>query len=131
MLTIFEKILLGHLVGDYLLQPRKMAIRKSAKGFGGFIWCLVHCVIYTLVVCLFTSTSDFTKIILIFLSHFPVDRWSLAGKWLGIIKGHDFVSAYRSKDKYHEIYLSFSTIVYVVVDNTIHVLLMATIFNYL
>jgi hypothetical protein len=129
MLTIFEKILLGHLVGDYLLQSKKMAIEKSTKGLNGLMWCFFHCVLYTLVICLFTSTTEPIKIFLIFMSHFPVDRWSLANKWLKIIRGRNFMTAYKSKAEFHEIDLSFSTIVYVVVDNTIHLLLMAIIFN--
>ncbi len=64
------------------------------------------------------------------MSHFPIDRWSLAGKWLQLIKGRDFFAAYHSKAEFHEIDLSFSTIVYVVVDNTFHLLLMAAIFLY-
>lgn len=131
MLTIFEKILLGHLIGDYLLQSKKMAIAKSVKGVNGLMWCLAHCALYTLTICLFTATSDFIKIILIFLSHFPIDRWQLANKWLKIIKGRDFKSAYKSTARYHEIDLSFSVIVYVIVDNTIHILLMSAIFSYL
>jgi len=131
MLTIFEKILLGHLVGDYLIQSKKMALAKSAKGINGLMWCLAHCGLYTLTICLFTATSDFPKIILIFMSHFLIDRWSLASTWLKIIKGRDFISAYKSTAKYHEIDLSFSTVVYAVVDNTIHILLMSAIFNYL
>lgn len=131
MFTIFEKIILGHFVGDYLLQSKKMAIKKSQKGLIGFIWCLIHCLIYTLIICLFTSTIEPIKIGLIFLSHFPIDRWSLASKWLKIIKGRDIKEAYNSKLLYREIDISFSAIVYTVVDNTIHILLMAAIFNYL
>ena len=130
MFTIFEKILLGHLVGDYLFQPKKMAIEKSAKGLNGLMWCLLHCLLYTTIICLFTSTVTPIKMFLIFMSHFPVDRWSLASKWLKVIKGRDFMIAYKSNAEFHEIDLSFSTIVYVVVDNTIHMLLMAAIFNY-
>lgn len=130
MLTIFERILLGHLVGDYLLQSKRMAIEKSSKGLAGLIWCLLHCLLYTAIICLFTSSTEPIKILLIFMSHFPIDRWSLASKWLKIIKGRDFMVAYKSKAEFHEIDLSFSTIVYVVVDNTIHILLMAAIFNY-
>lgn len=130
MFTIFEKILLGHLVGDYLLQSKKMAIEKSAKGINGLMWCLLHCLIYTAVICLFTSIINPIKIFLIFMSHFPIDRWSLASNWLEIIKGRDFMVAYKSKAEFHEIDLSFSIIVYVIVDNTIHILLIAAIFNY-
>jgi len=131
MITIFEKIVLGHLVGDYLLQPKKMAVLKQTKGLNGLMWCLAHCLIYTLVICLFTSTIEPIKVILIFISHFPIDRWSLANKWLKLIKGRDFMKAYQSKEKLHEIDLAFSTIVYVIVDHTFHLLLMWAIFNYL
>jgi hypothetical protein len=130
MLTIFEKILLGHLVGDYLLQSKKMAICKSAKGWPGLAWCLAHCLIYTLVICLFTDTAEPLKIGLIFMSHFPLDRWSLASKWLKLIKGRDFMTAYQSKEEFRDIDLSFSTLVYAVVDNTFHLLLLAAIFNF-
>ena len=131
MLTIFERIILGHLVGDYLLQPKKMAITKSARGIKGVIWCLAHCLVYTSIICLFTETTDYLKISLIFLSHFPIDRWSLASYWLRVIKGRDLMTAFKSKTEFHEIDLSFSIIVYVIVDNTLHLLLMAAIFNYL
>jgi len=130
MFTLFEKILLGHLLGDYLLQPKKMAIAKSAKGFTGLSWCIVHCLIYTACICLFTGAFTPLMAGLIFLSHFPIDRWSLANAWLRLIKGRDFISAYKSKLEFHEIDLAFSTIVYTVVDNTLHLLLMAAIFNY-
>ena len=131
MFTIFENILLGHLVGDYLLQSKKMALIKSAPGLNAFLWCLLHCLLYTLSICLFTGTTNLLKISLIFMSHFPIDRWSLASKWLSLIKGRNFMTAYQAKDKYWEIDLSFSTIVYVIVDNTMHILLMAAIFKYL
>jgi len=131
MFTIFENILLGHLVGDYLLQSKKMALIKSAPGLNAFLWCLLHSLLYTFSICLFTGTLDPLKISLIFLSHFPIDRWSLASKWLNLIKGRNFLTTYQTKDKYWEIDLSFSAIVYVIVDNTMHILLMAAIFKYL
>ncbi|MFH0779987.1 MAG: DUF3307 domain-containing protein [Parcubacteria group bacterium] len=129
MLTIFEKILLGHLVADYLLQPEKMAVQKSAKGIKGLLICILHCVIYTVTICAFTSTAEPLKIGLIFLSHFPIDRWSLASQWLKLIKGRDFIAVYQNKPQYKEISLSFSTLVYAVVDNTWHLLFLALIFQ--
>jgi hypothetical protein len=80
MLTIFEKIILGHLVGDYLLQSKKMAVHKSQPGFNGLLWCLAHCILYTLTISIFTTTTDPLKITLIFLSHFRL----IAGHWLSI-----------------------------------------------
>jgi len=127
---MFVQILLGHLVADYLLQPKKMAIAKSEKGINGLKWCLVHCLIYTAIICLFTFTFNPLIIALIFLSHFPIDRWSLASKWLKMIKGRDFAEAYRSKKEYHEIDFGFSISVYIIVDNTLHLLLLSAIFSF-
>ena len=127
--NLFIKILLGHLVGDFLLQSREMAIRKTEKNWVGFIWCFVHSLIYTLTICFFLQTINPLIIFLIFISHFPIDRWSLANKWLKLIRGRDFFSAYHSKEKYHEIDLIFSCIVYAVADNTIHLILLYLITN--
>jgi hypothetical protein len=128
-LTMLEKIIIGHYVGDFLFQPKTMALKKSSPGSTGLAWCLVHCLIYTAAVCLFTSTVQPLKIGLIFLSHFPVDRWSLANYWLQLIKGRNLLKAYESRDKYHEIDLAFSALVYERVDSLIHILLMLPIFN--
>jgi hypothetical protein len=125
---MFELILLGHLVADYLLQPKKMAVTKSEKGIRGLMWCVLHCLIYTVIVSLFTLTFSPIIVTLIFLSHFPIDRWSLASKWLKMIKGRDFVETYLTRPEHYEIDLSFSIVVYTVVDNTLHLLLLWAIF---
>jgi hypothetical protein len=129
MTTIFEKMIIGHLVGDYMIQSKKMALLKSNKDLNGLMWCISHCVLYTLSICIFTQTTNPIKIFLIFMSHFPIDHWSLASKWLKLIRGRNFVDAYKSNSEFREIDLAFSTIVYVVVDNTMHILLMWFIFN--
>lgn len=129
-MNIFVNILLGHLVGDYLLQSKKMALLKSEKGARGYLWCLVHSLIYTASVCFFLWTANPVIILLVFLSHYPIDRWSLASKWLNLIGGRDFMKAYESNEKYREIDISFSAIVYTVVDNTFHLLLLWGIVNW-
>ena len=128
MLTLFEQIVMGHLIGDYLLQPKEMAIRKSEKNWRGLLWCLAHCIIYTAVICIATATTSPLIIVLIFLSHFPVDRWSLGYLWLKTIKGRDFEGSEQGL-KGKIISLSFSAVVYTVVDNTIHLLLLILVFN--
>lgn len=120
----FIRILLGHLVGDYLLQSKKMAIRKSQKGLSGFFWCTIHSAIYTASVCLFLWTIDPLIVGVVFLSHWPIDRWSLATKWLKLIRGRDFIAALKSKQQSWEIDLSFSCIVYTIVDNTLHLIIL-------
>lgn len=124
MTDIFARIVLGHLTGDFLFQSKNMALKKSEAGIKGILWCTFHCLIYTISVCLFLWTIDPVIVGLVFLSHWPIDRWSLGSKWLKLIGGRDFVTAYFSKEKYHEIDLAFSCLVYAVVDNTMHLILL-------
>ena len=124
MNDIFIKMFLGHLTADFLLQNREMALRKSEKSWTGLVWCILHCLIYTITICVFLWTADSLIIFLIFLSHFPIDRWSLTKSWLKFIGGRDILTAHDSKEKYHEVDLAFSCIVYAVSDNTIHLILL-------
>ncbi len=128
---MFAEIVLGHLAGDYLLQSKTMALKKSEKGFHGILWCTFHCLVYTTSVCLFLWTSGPLVIGLIFLSHWPLDRWSLAAIWLDLIRGRNFVKAYYSTEKCHEVDLAFSCFVYAVADNTMHLILMWYIIKWL
>lgn len=133
MLTIFESLLLGHLVGDYLLQNNWMAQRKGAKLFP----CVVHCLIYTVCVCLFTEWKNPLWYGVVFLSHFPIDRFSLADKWGKLIGGRSLTVFMNEgqqgiptglTDEQRENYVTlrgaFTALVYTVMDNTIHLLLL-------
>lgn len=122
MEDLFARIVLGHLTGDYLLQSKAMALRKSDKGLAGLAWCTFHCVLYTASVSLFLWTLNPLVIALIFLTHWPLDRWSLASVWLKLIRGRDFASAYTSEDQYREFDVAFTCFVYAVVDNTFHLI---------
>src|SRR6266404_5607070 len=82
-MNIFINILFGHLFGDFIFQNKWMAVNKSASHFK----CFIHCLIYTFFMCLFTQKWTLAWITLIFVSHFVIDRWSLADKWLLLIKG--------------------------------------------
>lgn len=46
-------MLVGHLVGDYLLQNDWMALNKKFKNFEGRLACGVHCFLWTLSVLAF------------------------------------------------------------------------------
>ncbi|MBI2041547.1 MAG: DUF3307 domain-containing protein [Candidatus Nealsonbacteria bacterium] len=113
MESLIVKILIGHIVGDYWLQTSAMAYGKSKKGVKGTLWCTLHCLIYTLSVCLFIWNFQPLIIFLVFLSHWPIDRWSLALKWLKIIRRNDF-------DNPNQLKSTFTAIVYVVMDNSLH-----------
>jgi hypothetical protein len=125
MLLLLIGLVAGHLVGDFLLQPKAMAIHKSDRGWKGFGWCVLHCLIYTTAVCGFIHNVVTPLVVVaIFLSHFPIDRWSLASQWLKLIRGRTFEAAYMSDSAYREFDIAFTSIVYTVVDSTWHLLFM-------
>lgn len=128
--AMFLKAVLGHFVADYLAQPQKMALKKGQKGTGGLGWCVGHCFIYTLCVCAFCTRWDLAFVVLVFASHFLIDRWSLASKWLKLIRGRDFMVVYENKEKYWEIALSFSCLVYERTDMIMHFVLLWGIVNW-
>lgn len=130
MEKIFIGIVLGHFVADWCLQPKKMSIRKSEKSWTGIFLCLGHCLIYTASVCLISWHFSPLFAILVFASHFPIDRWSLAGKWLRLIGSRDIRTEFFSKDQLRDVQLSFSCLTYAVADNTMHILLLWLIARY-
>ncbi len=124
MLNLFINLIFGHLVGDYLLQSKSMALKKGLPGWIGWKWCLFHCLVYTFAVCAFLKTVNPLAIAIVFLSHVAIDRWSLADKWLKLIRGRTFLAAYASTEPTREFDIAFTSIVYTVVDNTWHILIM-------
>ena len=124
VILIFVKVVLGHFVADFWLQPKRMALGKKEPGWTGFGWCLLHCAIYTTVVCLFLWNSHPAVIAIVFASHWPLDRYSLTNKWMKLIGGRTFEGAYLSKDKFREFDISFTCNVYTIADSTAHITLM-------
>jgi hypothetical protein len=144
-MNIFELILIGHLFGDFVFQNKWMVMNKSASNFK----CFIHCWIYMW--CVGTATMgiiyNWKWFLIIFISHYPIDRWSLADKWLDLINGRslkDFMehgheniprkplyflkTMWGGRDygmeNYHALRGGFTSIVYTVVDNTFHLTLM-------
>lgn len=115
----FWSVVFGHLLADYMFQPKKMAIEKSQNS----MICFVHCLIYTTCVCGCVAYQNhfFTwwLPLVVFASHYPIDRWSLASHWLKLIKGRDVMDAFRQSDPD-----PFAAMVYAVVDNTMHLFLL-------
>ena len=147
-MTIYEMLLmaiLGHFIGDYLFQTKTMALRKSDKGLDGLLYCVWHCVFYAGSVTVMMGlgkTFDLWIFVMAFLSHYPIDRWGLGQKWLDAIGGRDFMNDWEGAviytkqhqsvkthhvydgDKIPVIVTSFGCIVYTIVDNTLHIVLM-------
>lgn len=122
----YFRLILGHFVGDYLLQSRFMATTKGQVGhWRGWLWCGLHCAIYSATVCLFLWTFSPLIFGLIFLSHFPIDKFSLADKWGKLTGGRTFAAAAAEPDEIKRPFsIAFTVLVYVAVDNTMHLLLM-------
>jgi len=124
-------VLLGHLVGDYVFQNNWMALAKNRNTFR----CVVHCLIYTLAVCVLTSWHP-AWVAVVFLSHFPVDRWTLADKWLRLIRGRSIKTFMENghediplnegpvRENYRIVRGGFTSLVYAGADNTFHLLIM-------
>lgn len=124
---MFIDMLLGHLVGDYLLQNNWMALSKHQHGFSGWARCFIHCCIYTICIISFTGILRLDFAILVFLSHFIIDKFSIAEYWLKLIGGRsikEFVLGKERTDRHIIMRGGFTSFVYISVDNTLHFLIM-------
>lgn len=139
MSEIFIQIIFAHIIGDYFFQPKWMATKKDSSDFV----CLIHCMIVTLFALLFV-TINWKWGVFTFISHFIIDRFSLADAWLKLIGGraltefisnghflipnkHPFFDGYLKSDEdnklnYRILRGSFSGIVYVIVDAGMHLI---------
>lgn len=104
-------LLLGHLVGDYIVQNDWMAKHKigsflykvPSSLFPGFkfefnwtgtIACTIHCLFYTLSIWLFSfSWMPWWGLLVCFVLHWPIDRFRLARLWMIYVAGQkDFAT---------------------------------------
>lgn len=69
--------IIGHLVGDYLLQTDWMANNKKLRSWP----CLVHCLIWTACVCIFAGWGWLAAAFLL-ACHFAQDRTQLVRWWM-------------------------------------------------
>jgi hypothetical protein len=122
-------MLLGHIIGDYFLQNNWMALNKSKhKGLGWFT-CTIHCILYTLAVCTVMWLFNPFWILIVFLSHFIIDKFGIPEKYLKLIKGRsleEFMENPENKtyDPHIGLRAGFDVLVYTVVDNGMHIILM-------
>lgn len=132
-LTLFESLLLGHIIGDYFWQNNFLAFGKSGPGIKGILICVLHCLLYTVAICIFTQSFYWLWIIGIFFSHFIIDRYSLADKYLQIIRGRSFKEFWKHNTEAGSwiLFGSFSGIVYTIIDNSMHLLLMLVIYKFI
>lgn len=122
-------LLLGHLTGDYLLQTQWMALNKSRNTLKGWLAAFVHCIIYTASVCAFMWNFDLIWIAVVFLSHFPIDKFSLGEKYMEYLTGGS-MKEYVERDcglirrRMDVLVGGFTTLRYLIIDNGLHILIM-------
>lgn len=73
--------LIGHLVGDYLLQNDWMANNKKRKDWTGFLACEIHCFLWTCSVCLFSGWGPVEWFVL-HTTHFVQDHTQIVRFWM-------------------------------------------------
>ena len=69
-------LIVGHMIGDYLFQNSWMALKKTSKTFP----CVIHCTIYTLCILITSGWLDW-RLLIVFGTHFIMDRFRLAKYW--------------------------------------------------
>lgn len=80
-MSSFDYLLIGHLIGDFLLQTSWMAKNKATK----WLPLLVHVAVYTVVVSVFGFFSgglSLAAIALIIISHIVLDRRTFVAFWV-------------------------------------------------
>lgn len=78
--------IVGHLVGDYLLQNDWMALHKKQSSFR----CAVHCALWTLAVCVAAGWHAPLVIALLFATHFAQDRTNVVAWWMDTVGQKSF-----------------------------------------
>ena len=76
-----EQLLL-HATGDYLTQNDWMAQNKTKSSLKGYLACLIHAIAYSLP---FLLIGSFAAWIVIFVSHFFIDKYRLATYWIKLV----------------------------------------------
>lgn len=125
----FADIIIGHFLGDYMLQNDWMAEQKKKHLGLGWWCCSVHCFIYTMTICLCTANFDFLWIAWVFATHFIVDKSGFI-EWYSKLIGSRSIGDFMSKDENKEysphtgLRAGVTVFVFIVRDNTVHVAMM-------
>ena len=124
------EMLFGHLVGDYFLQNNWIAQNKGKYSVAGWLICILHCSLYTISVCWFMGDFRADWMVLVFCSHFFIDKFALADKYARVIRSGGCLTRFFEKvgdwdtPKKEGLTAAFCALVYVVIDNSAHLMIM-------
>lgn len=105
--------LVGHLVGDYLIQNDWMALNKKSST----LHCSVHCALWSLSVLLFTQWY-WAWFPILFVGHFIQDRTSIVNRYMDFIGQKQFAK-------------NLGPWSIIVVDNTFHIVFLWCVARYI
>ena len=84
-MSTFDTLIIGHLVGDFMLQNNWMASQKAIS----WVARLVHSTIYALAICLFAWIFSigltFSGFLVVISSHFIIDKRILVPWWVATV----------------------------------------------
>jgi len=142
----FPWLLIGHFLGDFVFQNNWMALNKKEQTYP----CFIHCTIYSCIVTLFLMQElnfSLFLFLFIFLSHYILDGTHLVDKWMKFYDIRSWDSSLpRAEDRYGKktyiiwtehpiakdvVITSFGSILYVVIDNILHITMMTLGIKYL
>lgn len=112
---MIEQLIL-HGVGDYMTQNDWMAQNKTKNTHIGYLACLIHAVTYSLP---FLLIGSFTAWVIIFATHFLVDKYRLATYWIKLVNWNWQSKNYgfdNDKPAWMSVWLL------IIIDNVIHLL---------
>ncbi len=72
-----EQFLL-HTIGDYITQNNWMALNKTKNTLKGYLACFIHATLYSLP---FLLIGSFNAFLVIYITHFFIDKYRLAVYW--------------------------------------------------
>lgn len=123
---IFVLAMLGHFVGDYLLQNNWMALNKTKRNKLGWLACGTHVVIYATCVMFFLSLSWHDLVyypiiwLVIAVPHYLIDHYSLASYIMKFKNGVMPLETIEDTTVESIWKAAFTAPVYIVNDNTLH-----------
>lgn len=80
--------IIGHLVGDYLIQNDWMALNKKKQSIN----CIVHVTLWTLSVCFFTGWWTLPVIAILWVTHYAQDSTNIISRYMTAIGQRQFAN---------------------------------------
>lgn len=114
-----------HAIGDYITQNHWLATNKTKYNFNGWIACFVHCVFYSLPFFLIASPL---AVLIIFLSHFIIDKFRLAQYWTRLVN-NEWQSNNFGYPEDAPVFLSLWLVI--IIDNILHIVINFLAIKYL